>query len=117
MDINGILIIVLIVVGLLAGMFLIPQWRLRRAIRQVIRIFRDHSAISVRDARTVDELGLRPRGMLEGMFSVRLRDYKKYALDALMKTEIIQTTDDGRFYLSEDKLFASGLGKSSPYSR
>ena len=117
MEINGILIIVLLVVVLLAGMFLIPQWRLRRAIHQVIRIFRDHNAVSVRDAKTVDALGLRPRGMLEGMFSVRLRDYKKHALDALMKADIIQTTDDGRLYLSEDKLFASGLDKSSPYSR
>ncbi len=117
MDINGILIIVLLVVVLLAGMFFIPQWRLRRAIHQVIRIFRDHSAVSVRDAKTVDELGLRPRGMLEGMFSVKLRDYKKYALDALMKADIIQTTDDGRLYLSEDKLFASGLDKSTPYYR
>ncbi len=113
---NSTVLIILVVVFALLAMFVIPQWRLRRAIRQVIRIFREHNAIGVKDARTVDELGLRPRRMLEGM--LKGRDYKKYALDALMKAEIVQTTKDGRLYLSEDKLIASGLdrGTSYPYS-
>ena len=111
---NTIILIVVLVVLLLLAFFILPQWRLRRAIRQVIRILREHSAIDIKHARTVDELGLRPRRMLEGMF--KGRDYKKYALSALLKSEIIQTTEDGRLYLLEDRLFASGLDKSSPYS-
>jgi hypothetical protein len=53
--------------------------------------------------------------MMEGIF--RGRDYKRYAISTLMKAEIIQATEDGKLYLSEEKLFESGLGKSTPYSR
>jgi len=112
---SSVILIVLIIVLALLALFVIPQWRLRRAIRQVIRILREHNAVDIKNAKMVDELGLRPRRMLEGMF--KGRDYKQYAVSALMKAEIIQTTEDGRLYLSEDKLIASGLDKSSPYSR
>jgi len=112
---SSVIIIVLIVVLALLALFVVPQWRLRRAIRQVIRIFREHNAIDIKNAKMVDELGLRPRRMLEGMF--KGRDYKKYALSALMKAEIIQITEDGRLYLSEDKLIASGLDRGASYYR
>ena len=112
---SSVILIVLIIVLMLAALFILPQWRLRRAIRQVIRIFREHNAVGIKDAKMVDELGLRPRRMLEGMF--KGRDYKKYALSALMKAEIIQITEDGRLYLSEDKLIASGLDRGASYYR
>ena len=112
---NSVTIIVLLVVFALLAMFAIPQWRLRRAIRQVIRIFREHNAIGVKNARTVDELGLRPRAIMERMF--RGRDYKQYAVSALMRAEIIKKTEDGRLYLLEEKLAASSLGKGASYSR
>ncbi len=112
---NSILIIVQIIVFGLLAVFIIPQWRLRRAIRQVIRIFREHNAIGIKNACTIDELRLRPRGMMEGIW--KGRDYKKYALDALMKSGIIQATGDGRFYISEDKLISSGLDRGTLYSR
>ena len=111
---NVILIVVIVVLALLA-LFVIPQWRLRRATRQVIRIFIELNATSVKNAKTLDELGLRPRGRLEGM--LRTRDYKPHALDALWKAEIVQTTEDGRLYLSEDRLIASGLDRGAPYYR
>jgi len=100
---------------LLAAMFFVPQWRLRRAVRQVIRIFREFNAVDTKSARTIDELGLRPRGIMDGMF--RGRDYRPHALNALMRAGIIQTTEEGRLYLSEDKLLASGLEKGTLYSR
>jgi hypothetical protein len=96
-------------------MFLIPRWRLKRAIRQVIQIFRKHNATDVKNAKTDDELGLRPRGLMERMF--RGRDYKPYALTALMNGGVVKTTEDGKLYLSEEKLSASNLGKSASYSR
>jgi len=96
-------------------MFLIPQWRLKRAIRQVISIFRKNNAINAKNAKTIDELGLRPRGMLEGMF--KGRDYKTYALSALMRAEIVQQTEDERLYLLEERLSASNLSRYAPYSR
>ncbi len=112
---SNVILIVLIAVLVLAALLIIPQWRLRRAIRQVIRILREHNAIGAKNGRTIDELGLRPRSMMEGMF--KGRDYKKYALSALMKAEIIQTTEDGKLYLAEDKLIASGMEKDSLYYR
>ena len=114
MDINTIIIIVLLVVLGLLMMFVVPRWRLKRANRQVIQIFREHNAIDIKNAKMIDELGLRPRGMMEGMF--RGRDYKPYALSILMRAEIIQRTEDGRLYLSEEKLIGSGLeGRASYY--
>lgn len=112
---NNIVIIVLVIVLVLAALFILPQWRMRRAVRQVIRIFRENNAIGVKNARTIDELQLRPRRMLEGMF--RGRDYKQYALSALIKAEIIKTTEGGKLYLSEDRLIDSGLDKGTSYYR
>ncbi len=99
---------------LLVGLFFIPRWLVRRAARQVIKIFREHNATESKDARTIDELGLRPPGALERM--MRRRDYKPHALNALMQAGIIKATEDGRLYLSEDKLAELGLYSGvSPY--
>ena len=104
-------LLIILIVGLLAlGLFVLPRWRLRRAISQVIRVFQQHNAIGVKNARTIDELGLRPRTLMEGM--LRGRDYKPHALRALITAEIIQMTEDGRLYLSEEKLITSGLYRS-----
>lgn len=102
--------IVLILLFILLALFIVPQWRLKRAIHQVIRIFRKHNAIGIDNSKTIDELGMRSPGMLERM--LRGRDYKQYALRALIKAAIIQTTEDGRLYLSEEKLLASGFGRN-----
>lgn len=106
---NDVLVIILLIIIAIAAIIFVPQWLMMRAIPQVIRIFRAHNAIDIKDAKTVDELGLQPRGMLEKFG--RRRDYKPYALNALMKAEIIQMTEDGKLYLSEEKLIASGLDK------
>ena len=111
---NVILIVVIVALALLA-LFIIPQWRLRRATRQVIQIFKEYNAMDVKNAKTIDELGLRPRGRLEGM--LRTRDYKPHALSSLLTAEIVQTTEDGRLYLSEDRLIGSGLDRPTPYYR
>ena len=111
---NVILIVVIVALALLA-LFIIPQWRLRRATRQVIQIFKEHNAMDVKNAKTIDELGLRPRGRLEGM--LRTRDYKPHALSSLLTAEIVQTTEDGKLYLSEERLIGSGLDRPTPYYR
>ncbi len=100
---------------MLLGLFFIPRWLVRRAARQVIKIFRRHNATDSKTARTIDELGLRPPGALERM--MRRRDYKPHALNALMQAEIIQTTEDGRLYLSEEKLASFGLEKGTSVYR
>jgi len=96
---------------LLLGLFFIPRWLTRRAARQVIKIFRKNNATDSKTARTIDELGLRPPGMMERM--MRRRDYKPHALNALMQAGVIQVTEDGRLYLSEEKLSEFGLEKGA----
>ena len=114
MEIDGTALLILVVVIALVAMFFLPRWRMKRAAREVIRIFRQNNATSAKSAKTVAELGLGSRNMLEGAF--RGRDYKPQALTALLKGEIIQTTEDGRFYLSEDKLASSGIETPTRYS-
>ena len=112
---NEVLIIVLLVVIILLAMFFIPHWRGKRAIRQVIQMFREHSAIDTKSAKSPEDLGFKHRGMLEGL--LRGRDYKQDSLRALMRAEIIQTTEGGRLYLSEDRLSAASLGRGASYYR
>ena len=106
---NEALFIILMIVAFGLVLFILPQWRLRRAISQVIRIFREHNAFSIKNAKTNDELGIRQRGITEGMF--KIRDYKVHALDVLIRSEIIQMTEDGKLYLLEDKLISSRFYK------
>lgn len=94
--------ILLIIVLAILGFFVLPEIRMRRAVRQVVTIFQRHNAIDVRSARTIDELKLRPRSFLEGIG--RIRDFKPYALKVLMDAEVVCQTDGGRLYLLQDKL-------------
>ena len=106
---NDVLVIILIAVVVIVAMLGIPYLMMKRAVNHVIKIFRNNSAIDARSAKTIDELGLRPRTRLQGMF--RGRDYKPQALSFLMKAEIVQMNEDGKLYLSEDKVAASKLYK------
>lgn len=105
-----VLFIILMIVLAGAALLVIPQWRLRRAIPQVIRIFRNYNAVDIKNAKTEEELGFKRQSMIEGMFG--RRDYKPYALTALIRMEIIQMTEDGKLYLSEEKLADSRFYKS-----
>ena len=98
---------------MLAAIFFIPRWLLKRAVNQVIKIFRENNATDRKNAKTAEELGLTPPGIIERM--MRRRDYKPHALNALIKAEIIQSTEDGKLYLSEEKLADFGLEKSTYY--
>ena len=103
------LFILLIIIVAILGFFVLPRIRIRRAVSQVVAIFERSSALDVRSAKTIDELGLRPPTFLEGM--MRMRDFKPYALQILMKADIIQQTDGGRLYLSQDKLAAINIDR------
>ena len=109
MSTNALLALLIIIVAIL-GLFVLPRMRIRRAVSQVIAIFERHSAVDVRSAKTIDELGLRPPTFLEGM--LRMRDFKPYALQMLMKADVVCQTDGGRLYLLKDKLPASDSSRS-----
>jgi len=109
MSTNALFVLSIIIVAIL-GFFVLPRMRIRRAVRQVVGIFERHSALDVRSAKTIDELGLRPPTFLEGM--LRMRDFKPYALQILMNAEVVCQTDGGRLYLLKDKLPASDSNMS-----
>ena len=115
MDITSIGIIVLLIILSGVGLFVIPRFLTRRAALQIIKIFRKNNAIDIKTARTVHELGLNPPGMWERMG--RRRDYKPRALSILRQEGIVQLTEDGRLYLSEDKLANIGLEKGTSIYR
>ena len=79
----------------------------KRAVIQVIKHLRQVQALDVDSAKTVDELGLRPPSLGERLF--RFRDYKPGALQGLIQVGIVQMTQDGRVYLSEENLKKSKL--------
>ena len=104
MDSNG-LFVLLVVILAIPGFFVLPRIRIRRAVNQVMAVFERNNALDVRSAKTADELGLRPPTFLDGM--LRMRDFKPYALQILMQTEVVRQTDGGRLYLAQDRLPAN----------
>ncbi len=99
---NEWLIIILLVVVLLIALFVLPQFFIARAMKKVIKIFRENNAIGVRHAKTAQELGLEPKGMIDRM--MKPRDYKPRALEYLIGSNIVQMTEDGKLYLVEENL-------------
>ncbi len=99
---QDILAIILLIIAFLAGIIFIPQLMLRRAVKQVLVIFRKHGAQSPGSAKMIDEMGIKPQGMFSLNFG--LRDYKYHAVQALIKGEIIAVTEEGKVYLQEDKV-------------
>ncbi|MFP4641498.1 MAG: hypothetical protein ACLFPU_04885 [Dehalococcoidia bacterium] len=107
---NTALFIVIILILLALGLFVIPRFRMKRAVNQVIKIFQESQAISPDTAKTIDELGLRPPTFMQRL--MRRRDFKPYALQALIQGNIIRMTEDDRLYLSEEDLASSNLYNS-----
>lgn len=101
------LLVLLIIILAILGFFVLPQIRIRRAIKQVVAILERNNALDARSAKTIDELRLRPRTFLQGIG--RIRDFKPYALQILMDAEVVCQTDGGRLYLLQDKLAAINI--------
>ena len=82
--------------------FVLPQIMLRHAISSVIRTFRQSKAVGAQNAKTIDELGLRPKSMMQAIF--RGTQYKTTALLVLKYAGVIMNTEEGKLYLSEENL-------------
>lgn len=74
--------------------FSIYAFRGRRGISKVIEIFRQHNALGINDAKTLEELGLEKPDFVQRV--MRGRDFKQYALQILIKRRVIYVTEDGR---------------------
>lgn len=97
------LFIILMVVLFIVVALVLPQFMLTRNIPKVIRTFREHNAVGEKNAKTIEELGLQPRTMFQRM--LRRRDYRPQAFQFLIRTTVIEMTEDGKVYLNEDNLF------------
>jgi hypothetical protein len=73
-----------------------------RAVPKVIRTFRQKNAISEKNAMTMDELELRPKSIFRRMFA--RRDYSQHALQFLIRADVIDITEEGKFFLNQEKL-------------
>ena len=94
-------ILAMLVLALLAWL-LIPAWMVKRNIPKVVDIFQKNNAIGIQNAKTIEELGLKPKSILELMF--RVRDWKPKALDLLIQTNVVLMTEDGKLYITEGSL-------------
>jgi hypothetical protein len=103
-----IIILVLIILLLIATAILGSNFLMRRALKSVIRMFRDGQALTPETARFGADIGIKGRQFLQ---MKALRDYKPTALQFLMNNNIIRSTDDGRLYLSEESLAQTTLEK------
>jgi len=73
----------------------------RRAIKSVFKMFRKSEALTPETAKFSDEIGFKRQGII----SFRgIRDYKPTALQLMMREEIVCVTEEGKLYLSEEKL-------------
>ena len=96
------LIIILLFLGAVAVLIYLPRFLWRRAMRQVIAVFRKHGATSPSQATTLESLGLVRAGPVDRMF--KTRDYRPQAVTVLGQTGIIRANEEGLFYLSEETL-------------
>ncbi len=105
-DILWLVILVLIMMVAVIGL---PQFLIRRAIPDVIKVFKRHNATSPKTAKSAEELGLAGQTLVQRLW--KPRDYKPRALQLLLSANIVQMTGDGKLYLSEENLNATKWGR------
>jgi hypothetical protein len=89
----------------LLAVFVIPGLMVRRAVSQVIKIFRKNHSLCSEGFRTIEELGLKPLSFFERLSRFKLlRDYKPYALQAMIQMGMVRLRDHGKVCLLEDRV-------------
>jgi hypothetical protein len=83
------------------GLFILPAIRLKKAIYQMIEHFRGLQSSCLTGVRTMDELGMRNPGLLDGF--LRSRDFRPYALQVLIQEDVVKHENE-MLCLREDKL-------------
>ena len=94
--------IALLIILFLVVIVFLPMLLNKRAVFQVIHIFKKHGAIDAESAKSIIELKLTKPSLKDRM--MRFRDYKPSALDSLIQVGVVQGTEDGRLFLLEERL-------------
>ena len=105
MDMQGILFIILIILLFILSVIFIPYWLIMRAVPKVIKAFRQKNALSAKNALHMDELELKHKSIFRRMFA--RRDYRENALQFLIRSDVVDITEEGKFFLNEEKLALS----------
>ena len=105
MDASGILFIILLVILFILSVIFIPYWLTMRAIPNVVKAFRKNNAVGARNALDIEELGLRPKSIFRRMLT--RRDYSQQALQFLIRADVVDITEEGKFFLNDEKLMLS----------
>jgi hypothetical protein len=93
---------ILLIVLLLLGAVYLSRFLIKKAMRDVVSVFRRRGALNPKGALTAEDLGLVKGRFTDRMF--RVRDYKPDALRLLAQANVVKITEDGRLYLSEAEL-------------
>jgi hypothetical protein len=95
------IIMILVGLGVIFLSFYISMQMTRRAVTRVLEIFESKNAIGIQQAKTIDELGLRPPGFVERL--VRFRDYRQNAMKLLAQAGIVFMTEEGKLFIPREK--------------
>lgn len=95
------IIMILVGLGVIVLSFYISVLMTRRAMTRVLEIFKNKNAIGMHQAKTIDELGLRPPSFVERL--VRFRDYRQNALKLLTQAGIVFMTEEGKLFIPQEK--------------
>lgn len=102
----AILIAFLLIVLLAVASFFLWRFLIRRAMRVVVGLFREHKALDPESAAALETMNLQDnKAILGGM--VKFGDYRQTAMQIMAHDCVIMTTGDDRYFLSEDKLAES----------
>lgn len=106
-------VIIIIIAFILLWVFgtLFMRLTFKRTVKKLLIMFRKAQAFSPETAKYLDEIGIREKPLL--YFEV-MRDYSPQILEMLIKENIVQMTDEGKLFLSEQALAdhqLSSLGK------
>ena len=93
---------VLLIILFLVVIVFLPMLLNKRAVIQVIKIFKEHGALDAESAKTLVELKLTKPSFKDRM--LRFRDYKPAAVESLIQVGVVQATEDGRVFLLEERL-------------
>ena len=106
-------LILLVMIIAFGGSLYVRTLLTRRAIFKVIEIFYQHQALGTKAAKSRRELGLERPDFLQRM--TKPRDYKQYALQILLKREIVIEDEQGRLSLVEERLDQNMKNKRRNY--
>lgn len=103
------LLVVLLLALLLLLAFTVPLFGVRRAMRALVKLFREDEITSPLRAKTCSELNINLQSRARKAFAAR--DYRPDALKVLVQAKIVLIVEGDKVYLSEQNLKESSLRK------